>query len=79
MTSDRPYRKSLGKEKAIQELKDFSGRQFDPCVVEEFISVLSEEGTSHSELKGIPEDDIVGDMRKQVFLMRDMFTRVHKK
>jgi putative nucleotidyltransferase with HDIG domain len=43
MTSDRPYRQSLGIDRAIQELKDFAGRQFDPCVVEEFITVLREQ------------------------------------
>jgi len=79
MTSDRPYRKSLGKEKAIEELKDFSGRQFDPCVVEEFISVLYKEGDSPSELKGISENEIVEDVRRQVDLMREMFTRVNRK
>jgi putative nucleotidyltransferase with HDIG domain len=42
MTSDRPYRQSLGLDRAIQELKDFSGSQFDPCVVEEFITILLE-------------------------------------
>jgi HD-GYP domain-containing protein (c-di-GMP phosphodiesterase class II) len=42
MISDRQYRKALGKEKAIQELKDCAGTQFDPIVVKEFIHVLNE-------------------------------------
>ena len=37
MTSDRPYRKGLPHERAIQELKDYAGEQFDPKVVEAFL------------------------------------------
>ncbi len=40
MTSDRPYRKAMSKEKAIEELKNCSGTQFDPKVVEAFLKVL---------------------------------------
>lgn len=40
MTSDRPYRKSLGMEWAIGELKRCAGTQFDPQIVEIFISIL---------------------------------------
>ena len=43
MTSDRPYRQSIGIGRAIQELKDFAGSQFDPCVVEEFMTILLEQ------------------------------------
>jgi len=42
MTSDRPYRKSQGKEWAIEELNRCAGTQFDPDVVESFISILGE-------------------------------------
>lgn len=37
MMSDRPYRKAMSKEKAIEELKRNSGIQFDPNVVEAFL------------------------------------------
>ena len=37
MTTDRPYRKGLEKEVAVEELKRFSGIQFDREVVEAFI------------------------------------------
>ena len=36
MTSDRPYRKALPVERALQELRNEAGRQFDPQVVEVF-------------------------------------------
>lgn len=41
MTNDRVYRKSIGKEKAIAELKNNSGTQFDPLIVSTFIKSLS--------------------------------------
>ena len=42
MTSDRPYRKALSKEVAIEELKKNSGTQFDPEIVDCFLEVLKE-------------------------------------
>jgi HD-GYP domain-containing protein (c-di-GMP phosphodiesterase class II) len=47
ITSDRPYRKALSKEIAIEELNKGAGVQFDPKVVKAFLSILSEE--SHLE------------------------------
>lgn len=46
MTSDRPYRKALTKEAAIEELKKGAGRQFDPNVVNAFLSLIEEEELS---------------------------------
>ena len=43
MTSDRPYRKAIGKESAIKELKRCSGTQFDPDIVDMFIELLQSE------------------------------------
>ena len=43
MNSDRPYRKKLSKDKILNELKDQSGKQFDPEVVKALISVLDRE------------------------------------
>lgn len=46
MTSTRPYRKGLPYQVAFNELIEFSGSQFDPGLVEHFISALKrEEGT----------------------------------
>lgn len=39
MTSDRPYRKALPLEDAIQEIRNEAGRQFDPAVVGVFLSI----------------------------------------
>jgi putative nucleotidyltransferase with HDIG domain len=40
MTSDRPYRKALPASKAMQELIDNAGGQFDPELVPKFIELL---------------------------------------
>jgi HD-GYP domain-containing protein (c-di-GMP phosphodiesterase class II) len=40
MTSDRPYRDSIGRERAIDELLDGAGTQFDPDVVDVFVSMI---------------------------------------
>lgn len=43
MISDRPYRKAMSSEKAIEELKANAGSQFDPLIVEIFIELLKKE------------------------------------
>lgn len=48
MTSDRPYRKALGRERAIAELRKGSGTQFDPTIVDAFLKIESEDSL-HSE------------------------------
>ena len=40
MTSDRPYRRALSQEVAVDELKRFSGVQFDPILVKEFLCIV---------------------------------------
>jgi HD-GYP domain-containing protein (c-di-GMP phosphodiesterase class II) len=40
MTSDRPYRKAVGRAEAIQEIVAHSGTQFDPIVVEAFLRIV---------------------------------------
>lgn len=40
MTAERPYRKTPGHEKAVEELKRCSGTQFDPKVVEAFLKIV---------------------------------------
>lgn len=40
MTSERSYKKAMGKNAAIKELKRCAGTQFDPVLVEKFIEIL---------------------------------------
>ena len=42
MTSDRPYRKAMSGVEAVAELRRFSGKQFDPHIVDVFIPLLAE-------------------------------------
>lgn len=44
MTSDRPYRKSVGHDRAIGELKRCVGDQFDERIVAAFLSAIEEAG-----------------------------------
>ncbi len=44
MTSNRPYRNSLGKKEAIKRLCENSGRQFDPVVIDAFLRVAGRKG-----------------------------------
>jgi HD-GYP domain-containing protein (c-di-GMP phosphodiesterase class II) len=39
MTNDRPYRKAMGYDAAREEIRRFSGTQFDPWAVEIFLSI----------------------------------------
>jgi putative nucleotidyltransferase with HDIG domain len=44
MTSNRPYRASLGASEAVKRLEEEKGRQFDPVVVEAFLKVARKKG-----------------------------------
>lgn len=41
MVNDRPYRRGMSKEKAVQELERCSGTQFDPEILKKFIELLN--------------------------------------
>lgn len=43
LTSDRPNCLAWSKEKTYQYILERSGKQFDPCVVEVFFSLMEEE------------------------------------
>jgi diguanylate cyclase (GGDEF)-like protein len=49
MTTERPYRKALGKEEAVKELRKCAGTQFDPRVVKKFLQVLKQEPDNDAE------------------------------
>jgi len=52
MTSDRPYRKGLPVEVAIDEIKRCSGSQFDPTIVDAFIRAYEKGKINLHENKG---------------------------
>jgi HD-GYP domain-containing protein (c-di-GMP phosphodiesterase class II) len=42
MTNDRPYRRAMSHEEALNELEKYAGIQFDPYLVREFIRVMKD-------------------------------------
>jgi diguanylate cyclase (GGDEF)-like protein len=46
MTSDRPYRKALSHDEAVQQLKEGAGKQYDPRLVKLFLGILQKEATT---------------------------------
>jgi len=50
MTSDRPYRKALSTQEALDEILRYRGSQFDPTVVEAFLDIYDTWVKEHEEL-----------------------------
>lgn len=50
MTTDRPYRKAVGHEGAVVELKKLKGTQFDPKVVDAFLSIGEESASAINDM-----------------------------
>ena len=44
MTSDRPYRAAMPAERALEEIRQGAGTQFDPSVVRAFLDLVDEGG-----------------------------------
>lgn len=57
MTSTRSYRVALTQEYAFEELRRHGGTQFDPEVVEAFVSCLTESGERYGSPVEITEDE----------------------
>lgn len=53
MTTDRPYRKAMSRDRALLEVKKNAGSQFDPEVVEIFLSVIRQEPSESTHKKSI--------------------------
>jgi HD-GYP domain-containing protein (c-di-GMP phosphodiesterase class II) len=54
ITTDRPYRRALPKDRAVSEIKKNAGGQFDPEVVEIFLSVIGDEVS-----EGVPKKRVL--------------------
>ena len=53
LISERPYKKPWPLNEAIQEIRNQSGRQFDPLVVEAFLKVLATNEFPSSQGSGV--------------------------
>jgi len=60
MTNDRPYRRAMSVEAAVEELTRNKGGQFDPVIVDAFLRVLSRRGVhpSHPD-SSIPTEELI--------------------
>jgi HD-GYP domain-containing protein (c-di-GMP phosphodiesterase class II)/DNA-binding response OmpR family regulator len=70
MTTDRPYRRATSREKAIQEIKMNAGKQFDPEVMEVFLSIIGEE----SEEKPLKKSVLIFERASNVAAMIKLST-----
>jgi HD-GYP domain-containing protein (c-di-GMP phosphodiesterase class II)/pSer/pThr/pTyr-binding forkhead associated (FHA) protein len=54
MSSNRPYRDSLARERVIRTMQEASGKQFDPRIVEYFLQVMEDEAADEEAAKRNP-------------------------
>lgn len=74
MTSDRPYRKAMAHDDALNEIREESGTQFDPIVVQQFLELCStvnlaaEEGAGHGwdRTPNIPIEEIQAEHEREL-------------
>jgi HD-GYP domain-containing protein (c-di-GMP phosphodiesterase class II) len=75
MTSDRIYRKSIGHERAMQQLSDYTAVQFDPKVVQALGDLIQKRGATAFEVSDLPpiNYETLAELRKR--LARDPMPR----
>jgi response regulator RpfG family c-di-GMP phosphodiesterase len=49
MQDKRPYKEPFSTEEIIKELKDYSGKMYDPRVVEAFLQLIQEEARGNAK------------------------------
>ena len=54
MTSDRIYRKSIGHDRALEQLNKYKGQQFDPKIVRAIEQLLQKRGPGAFEVSDLP-------------------------
>jgi putative methionine-R-sulfoxide reductase with GAF domain len=74
LTSNRPYRRAMTHEEAMQALRDGAGKQFDPRLVELFFKILPEAGERIARMEA--EQAAQGGEEQQVSEATDAFVRI---
>ncbi len=75
MTSDRIYRKSIGHERAMEQLNKYKGTQFDPSIVRSIEALLQKRGPQAFEVSDLPpiNYETLAELRRR--LARDPIAR----
>jgi putative nucleotidyltransferase with HDIG domain len=60
LTSDRPYRRGLERQPAIEIIKEGAGRQFDPKVVQGFLNLMAQEEAASADRARNERPDVPG-------------------
>ena len=71
MTSNRPYRMALTQEEAFRELRNGAGTQFDPELVEPFISMVKRGGLTYGALVRMTDEEARQLAEERGWVFRD--------
>ena len=71
MTSNRPYRMALTQEEAFRELRNGSGTQFDPELVEAFITMIKRGGLTYGALVRMTDEEARQLAEERGWVFRD--------
>jgi HD-GYP domain-containing protein (c-di-GMP phosphodiesterase class II) len=78
MTTDRSYRKGLGHDIAVAEIKKFSGTQFDPGIVEKFIQMVEDFGLDKDTLTCPDEStNLIQNLNFNHYIQRNIANVIH--
>ncbi|MCR5684197.1 MAG: diguanylate cyclase [Lachnospiraceae bacterium] len=75
MTSDRAFRKKLGKEEILRQFEEGRGTQFDPAMADIAISLVRENKLEHSEQELERESDIALESSRLLQKVLSEYTR----
>ena len=71
MTSNRPYRMALTQEESFRELRHGAGTQFDPEMVEAFISMVKRSGLTYGALIQMSDEEARREAEDRGWVFRD--------
>jgi HD-GYP domain-containing protein (c-di-GMP phosphodiesterase class II) len=71
MTSNRPYRMALTQEEAFRELRQGAGTQFDPELVEAFITMIKRRGLTYGAMVRMTDEEARQLAEERGWVFRD--------